>query len=233
MDAPPTRGRRGTIIAAAASVVLAIAAVVVLVLGLGPSGPPQPAVAGDTSTSTSSTPADETSRSAPESAALEPAAPGPDFGPILRASDPTGLKIPAIGVDATSLIRLGLDEAGVLEAPTDYDDTGWYAGGPGPGDLGPFVVGAHVDSSSGPAVFYRLGDLREGDQVEVDREDGTVATYVIDQISRYEKADFPTVLVYGNVARAEIRLITCGGAFDTSAGHYVDNIVAFGHLLPA
>jgi sortase (surface protein transpeptidase) len=130
-------------------------------------------------------------------------------------------------------VDLGLDATGKLEAPQDFDRTGWYAAGPTPGEFGPFVIGGHVDSKSGPAVFYRLGALTKGDKVMVTRADGTVATFVIDKVGRYAKADFPTALVYGNTtSRAEIRLITCGGAFDRVTGHYVDNIVAFGHLLP-
>jgi benzodiazapine receptor len=31
--------------------------------------------------------------------------------------------------------------------------------------------------------------------------------------------------------RAELRLITCGGAFDTHTGRYVDNVVVFAHLV--
>jgi hypothetical protein len=41
------------------------------------------------------------------------------------------------------------------------------------------------------------------------------------------KAAFPSKLVYGAVNDAELRLITCGGAFDFATGHYVDNIIVF------
>ncbi|MDP9302351.1 MAG: class F sortase, partial [Actinomycetota bacterium] len=40
----------------------------------------------------------------------------------------------------------------------------------------------------------------------------------------------PTQLVYGNTNNAELRLITCGGSFDFSTGHYVDNIIVFASL---
>lgn len=89
----------------------------------------------------------------------------------------------------------------------------------------------HVDNKKGPAIFYRLGELKPGEQVKVSRKDGSVATFAIDKVARYAKAEFPTSLVYGTTKRAEIRLVTCGGAFDQTTGHYVDNIVVFGHLL--
>ena len=68
--------------------------------------------------------------------------------------------------------------------------------------------------------------------MSVTRADGTVATFTIDSVARYPKAEFPTALVYGHTSRAEIRLITCGGAFDRTIQHYTDNVIAFGHLNP-
>ncbi len=41
----------------------------------------------------------------------------------------------------------------------------------------------------------------------------------------------PTQLVYGNTNHAALRLITCGGSFDFSTGHYVDNVVVFATLV--
>ncbi len=155
-----------------------------------------------------------------------------DLGPVMPASDPVSLSIPSIEVDSDVLVRLDLGADGVLPAPEDYDLPGWYTGGPNPGQLGPAVIAGHVDGPDGPAVFYRLGELAVGALVDVTRADGTVATFAIDSVERYAKAEFPTSRVYGNTTdRAEIRLITCGGAFDRTTGHYVDNIVAFGHLV--
>jgi hypothetical protein len=82
----------------------------------------------------------------------------------------------------------------------------------------------HVDSAAqGPSVFFRLGALRPGDHVNVTRADGSVAGFTINAVRRYAKAVFPTSLVYGNTNHAALRLITCGGSFDGSTGHYVDN----------
>ncbi len=50
-------------------------------------------------------------------------------------------------------------------------------------------------------------------------------------VARYPKDAFPTAKVYGPTADPQLRLITCGGDFDRGTGHYVDNVVAFGHLV--
>lgn len=151
----------------------------------------------------------------------------------LQPSRPVDLRIPAIGVH--SPVRdLGLDPDGELEVPRPgpyYDDAAWCRCSPTPGERGPSVIIGHVDSaSSGPSVFYRLGALQPGDVISVLRADDTTATFRVDGVRRFAKDAFPTRLVYGNTSDAQLRLITCGGPFDGSSGHYVDNIVVFATL---
>jgi sortase (surface protein transpeptidase) len=141
-----------------------------------------------------------------------------------QAAVPVRLRVPVIEVDS-ALVRLGVDDAGALVPPSDFARAGWFAGGPAPGETGPAVIAGHVDSSEGPAVFFRLADLAPGDEVLVDRADGTTARFTVTAVDRYAKAEFPTEQVYGPTPRAELRLITCGGEFDPEVGSYRDNVV--------
>ncbi|WP_370949236.1 class F sortase [Amycolatopsis sp. cg5] len=140
---------------------------------------------------------------------------------------PVGLSIPAIGVEETEIVPLGLDQAGQLTPPSDFRRVGWYTGAPVPGDPGPAVLAGHVDSRSGPAVFFRLRDLKPGDQVTVRRSDGQAATFRVDTVQRYPKDAFPTAAVYGPAPGSALRLITCGGSFDAAERSYRDNIVVY------
>jgi sortase (surface protein transpeptidase) len=168
----------------------------------------------------------------PLAAEAAEAAEAVDLGPILPWSEPVALDVPSIGVHSGTLVPLEVGTDGVLPAPADHALPGWHTRGPAPGQLGPAVIAGHVDGPSGPAVFYRLGDLAVGDLVQVTRRDGTIATFEVDAVERYAKDAFPTSRVYGNTTdRAELRLITCGGEFDRTTGHYVDNVVAFAHLV--
>lgn len=144
---------------------------------------------------------------------------------------PVRLRVPRIGVD-TALLRLGLTARRELEVPPmrAADTAGWYDRSPVPGDTGPAVLAGHVDSRSGPAVFYRLRELRRGDRVVVDRSDGRRATFTVDRVDVVTKSAFPTRRVYGATARPELRLITCGGTFDRTADDYLANLVVFAHL---
>jgi len=139
---------------------------------------------------------------------------------------PVRLRIPAIGVDAP-VERLGLDADGALGVPDDFGSAGWYERGPRPGETGPAVVAGHVDSHRAPAVFFRLGELGPGEEVVVAYSDGTDVRFRTYHRARYPKDDFPTAAVYANTARPELRLVTCGGSFDRSAGHYRDNVVVW------
>jgi hypothetical protein len=149
--------------------------------------------------------------------------------PPLPASPPVRLDIPAAGV-RTDLITLGLRGDGTVEVPPHADrDTsraGWYRHSPTPGERGPAVLLGHVDSADdGPAVFFDLGALRPGDTATVRRADGRDAVFRVTRVATYPKDRFPTDEVYGDTAGAELRLITCGGAFDRGAGSYTDNVV--------
>jgi Sortase domain len=158
--------------------------------------------------------------SPPGPAVPNPVAPGL-IGPALRA---TVLDIPRLGLRG-DLLELGVDAAGVLQPPTSPDVAGWFTGAAAPGEQGPTVIAGHVDSTSGPGVFFALQDLARGDRIDVGRSDGRTASYRVTDVLAVEKDRFPTQLVYGPTAGAELRLITCGGVFDRASGHYLRNIV--------
>jgi len=145
---------------------------------------------------------------------------------------PVRLEIARIGV-STGLQRLGKDGHGAVEVPSgphQWDTAGWYAAGTRPGDPGSAVILGHVDSKRGPAVFYRLRELRRGDLVEVTRADGSRVRFAVQRTEEYPKARFPTADVYYPTLTPALRLVTCGGAFDRDLGHYVDNVIVFASL---
>ena len=151
---------------------------------------------------------------------------GGGSAPQAVGADPVRIRIPTIGVDA-SVQSLTVDQNGVLPPPDTYDVTGWWREGPEPGERGPAVIAGHVDSKRGPAVFFRLNDLNSGDQVFVDRADGTTAVFATQRIERHDKNAFPTDAVYRDTPDSQLRLITCGGKFDRKAHRYIDNIIVF------
>ncbi|MET8770045.1 class F sortase [Streptomyces sp. NPDC004658] len=174
-------------------------------------GPPQPATA-----------------AAPDThATLGTFAPAPaslPFAPVQR------VRIPAIRVDAP-VVQVGLDADGWVAAPPPENPglAGWFTGAVSPGEKGTAVIVGHVDNKQGPAVFYGLGALKKGDQVEVLRQDGKTAVFEIYGVEVFEKNNFPGDRVYGSKGAPELRVITCGGGFSKQNG-YDGNVVVFARL---
>ena len=89
------------------------------------------------------------------------------------------------------------------------------------------MLAGHVDSTGGPAVFFRLRDVRPAIPSLVTRADGSTVRFTVTRVARYAKTAFPTAEVYGPTPGAELRLITCGGDFDRAARSYRDNVVVY------
>ncbi len=165
----------------------------------------------------------------PASSASPSAAPEPAFTAVrevARASLPVRVRIPSLGVDAP-VGPVGKAADGTVEVPTRWEDVGWYDGGARPGEDGPAVLLGHVDSKAGPAVFARLPQAPPGTVVEVVGDDGAVTRWQVERTDQHPKTRFPTEAVYLPGLRPELRLVTCGGAFDRTTGHYVDNVVVY------
>jgi sortase (surface protein transpeptidase) len=211
-DHPRARRRAGTPSRRLATIVLAVG---VLVVGAGAAGLAM------------------TRHRAPAqwSAAVPVPAPVGQIAAIAPAQDstvalPVALTIPAIGVQ-TSLVHLGLTASGALQVPSSTAVAGWYTGSSRPGAIGPAVIAGHIDSYTGPGIFFRLSQLRPGDRVYVRRADGTIALFYVTAVRSYAKDNFPTQAVYGPTPDAELRLITCGGTFDPELRSYLSNTVVY------
>lgn len=145
-------------------------------------------------------------------------------------SAPTHLKIAKLNLEADFVPPLGLNEDKTISVPDSYTKVGWYKNGATPGEIGPAVILGHVDSYEGPAVFFSLGQLEEGDEIEVTRADGTSATFIVDELRRYEQGSFPTEQVYGKINHAGLRLVTCSGLYDKGNQRYTHNLVVYASL---
>jgi LPXTG-site transpeptidase (sortase) family protein len=160
-----------------------------------------------------------------------PAPTGPIVAPPQSAdaatvARPVALTIPLIDVK-TNLITLGLASGGAMQVPSSVSVAGWYTGSPRPGSIGSSVIVGHVNSTTNRGVFYRLSELKPGNDVFVKRADGTTAEFRVTEVQQYPKDQFPTQTVYGPTPDAELRLITCGGAFDAATHHYLSNVVVY------
>lgn len=153
-------------------------------------------------------------------------------GAPLAPSRPTRLTIPALSID-TPVNPIGLDPDGTLAVPQPgphLNQAAWFRNSPTPGQPGVSIIEGHVDSVEGISVFWRLGDIRPGDRVFVDRQDGSELEFTVNAVRDYQKANFPTMEVYGgDLSQPNLRLITCSD-FDAATHHHVGNEVVYAHL---
>jgi len=210
MGSLPRRRRRDVLVTAAALCLTLLAGCATAVPAAAP--PPEPAP----------TRIPPSAQSAPEP---------PPAVPDVPAGTPVRVEVPAIDVDA-DLVTLGLEADGAMEVP-DFGLAGWYAEGPMPGHPGPAAIAAHVDSRAGPDVFYRLRELAPGDEILVHYDSGDVAAFVVTGAERTPKDELPVDDIWPVTSDVRLTLITCGGDFDRSTRHYVDNVVVYSELAEA
>jgi len=140
------------------------------------------------------------------------------------------LRIPAIDVDAP-IDDLGLNAQGQVDSPSKWQDTGWYDGSPVPGDPGVSLVLGHVDSHTGPAVFYRLHELVPGSQVLVDR-DGRELRFSVVSVANYPETALPNDRLFVTTGAPRLALLTCSGDFNRATGRYDDRLIVFADPVP-
>ena len=152
----------------------------------------------------------------PSAATEQPAPTGTDVARIV---------VPSLGIDAP-IVTLGIDPNGTMQSPNTPTDVAWYSFSARPGERSNVVMSGHFDYiNHGPAVFYRLKEARQGEEVRLVLEDGAIARYRVFEITSYEEATAPVLDIVGPTDREVVTLITCDGSFDPQSREYDKRIV--------
>jgi hypothetical protein len=149
--------------------------------------------------------------------------------PLPAAGLPRRLRIPRLRIDA-AVEHVGLAPDGAMDAPKRFDTVGWYRLGTRPGDLGSAVIAGHFDSKTGPAIFWRLRDLRPGDDIFVRGDDGVERRFVVEEAASYRFDQAPLERIFTAADRVRLNLITCGGSFDRHSQNYDQRLVVYATL---
>lgn len=228
-------GRRGLLFAAAL-VAMATGVVLLVVALTAQESAPQPTRAAYGNIDVTPTPQSGMTSTAPGTSRTATSPPTPPPAPLslhLAHSLPATISIPAIDV-RSDVISIGKDTEGALAVPQpgpNLNKVAWYKNSPTPGQLGPSVLEGHIDTDSGPSIFFRLGALKPGDTIDITRDDQSTAVFTVNAVRSYAThADFPAAQIFGaDLGTSTLRLITCGN-FDHAIGHYLGNTVVFAHL---
>jgi hypothetical protein len=142
------------------------------------------------------------------------------------AGAPVRVLIASLGIDAP-VSAVGIDLAhDVLAVAPPIHRTAWWKDGAAPGaKSGSILIAGHVDSATrGIGAFFKLRDARPGAKVTVRTAGGRTYTYRVVSVRNYLKRKLPPD-VYSLRGRPRLVLVTCGGPFIASQGHYRDNVV--------
>jgi LPXTG-site transpeptidase (sortase) family protein len=135
------------------------------------------------------------------------------------------IEIPKIAVDA-GVVTLGVDQNGTMQTPGTPTDVAWYRFSSLPGQTGNVVMAGHVDYLNyGPAVFYRLRELRPGDQVVLVGEDGRRLLYRVSTVTLAEDVPQAVADAVRATSGETVTLITCSGSFDPTTRQYDRRLV--------
>jgi sortase A len=151
---------------------------------------------------------------------------GPPATPTPVPSLPTRLIIPAIGVNA-AVEHIGLATDGGMDVPKQWADVAWFDEGPAPGQAGNATIDGHLDSTTAPAVFWRLGALKPGDQVLVVLANEQTIAFNVRAMAHYPYNQAPLQQIFGPSTSINLNLITCGGSWDAFTKNYSERVVAY------
>lgn len=142
---------------------------------------------------------------------------------------PYSIEIPALKVN-TEIEKVGTLKNGQMGVPKGFDTVGWFGEGAKPGAPGNAVMAGHVDSKTGPAVFYKLEDLEEGDEVIVKDKDGKSLTFEVTGKESYERKTAPVDKIFDYSYGSKLNLITCTGNFNRDEGTHEERLVVYTEL---
>lgn len=149
-----------------------------------------------------------------------------EITPSPQPAFPNTLSIPSLNIQAP-IEHVGLDSQRRMDVPKDPNNVAWYNLGPRPGEIGNSVIAGHLDSKTGPAVFYKLDELQEGDKITITDANQKQYTFQVTRKATYPEQDFPLQEVFGPSTTASLNLITCQGTFSQAKKSYSHRTVIY------
>ena len=140
------------------------------------------------------------------------------------ASHPRYISIPKLGIENARIVQLGIiKKTGQLDAPVSIHDAGWYNGSALPGKGGAMLMDGHNGGPNFGGIFEKLRELKNGDEIIIERGDGKKLTYVVkdnrdmnvkdinDPSNKWGMATMTNSIEAG---KEGLNIITCVGQWD-------------------
>jgi LPXTG-site transpeptidase (sortase) family protein len=146
----------------------------------------------------------------------------------VAAELPRYLKIPRLQVNAR-IMRQEVKASGEMSAPNNIADAGWYDSSSNPGDDGAVLINGHVNGATKSGVFHRLGNLREGDTIQIERGDGKIFSYKVIKLEAvdHDKLDLAQVLNSVEPDKPGLNLVTHSSRYDIRTNKYEQRLIVY------
>lgn len=131
---------------------------------------------------------------------------------------PALLMIEAIDVKAKVEV-VGKDKQGRMDIPKKTEQVGWYQYGAEANQTGNVILAGHLDDTDGPAVFYDLAKMKQGQKIELKSKTGQTISYVVTNVTSYPVEKAPVGSIFGATVAKRLTLISCIGTFTKSKGY--------------
>ncbi len=162
---------------------------------------------------------------AQEPVATQPSAAKPGL-PVRFRIDTSDVK-----VDATVEHVAFAPNSRAMDVPKKWENVAWFEPGYRPGTPGNAVLAGHFDSDTGPAVFYKLQEIKVGDIVSVEDNEGNIMRFRVTKAQSYFDEDAPLYEIFGPSDEPHLNLITCDGEFDPKTKRYDKKFVVFTEMM--
>lgn len=135
----------------------------------------------------------------------------------VAADEPRYVSIPSLGVGSTRVFGGGVDKNNQLEAPKNISDAVWYNKSMKPGaGYGAVLLDGHNGGITRDGVFAKLGTLKTGAEIVVERGDGKKFTYRVVEnqsmpLDEVNKTGMKMMTQSAEEDKEGLNIITCDG----------------------
>ncbi|MCX6795022.1 MAG: class F sortase [Candidatus Falkowbacteria bacterium] len=138
---------------------------------------------------------------------------------------PVRLTIPKIKVEA-AVESVGLTPQGAMGVPKKIANVAWFSLGSRPGEIGSAVMAGHYGYKNGSA-FDDLNKLRPGDKLYSQDDKGTIVTFTVREIKKYNPKDDASDVFGSSDGKSHLNLVTCAGIWSRISKSYSKRLVIF------
>ena len=154
--------------------------------------------------------------------------PSKDPGP-----DPTSYKVELPTMGRTQpIVRVGIDKDRKMVVPRNAKDVAWLDQGPIPGRTKNVVLAGHINYSGQRGSFDGIGGMKKREDIYLVLKNGKKMHFKVAWVCTFPRDTKYASQIMGNTKVTSVTLVSCGGAYNSSAGTHDKRIVVRGELYP-